>query len=68
VGDSPTAAPFLYSLASTADIKVEIKPIDDSFMIVKADSAESLLLVTQRLRLQELSWVTFEEYLVNTTE
>ena len=37
-------------------------------MIVKADSAESLLLVTQRLRLQELSWVTFEEYLVNTTE
>lgn len=67
MGDSPTAAPFLYSLA-TSDSKVEVKPIDDSFVIVKADCAESLAQVTQRLTLQKLAWVTFEEYLVNTTE
>ena len=67
-GESPTAATFLYSLASAADFDVEVKPIDDSTFIVKADNMDSLQLVTQRLGQQGFSWVSFEDYLVNTTE
>ena len=66
LGDNPSAAAFLYTLAS--ENRVEVKPIDDSTMIVKTESTLSLASVLQSLTDHGFAWQSLEEYLVNKAD
>lgn len=65
LNDSPAAAAFLYSLASEL---IDVKQIDDSTMIAKCGSAETVQSLTQSLSEKGYQWVAFEDYLVNKAE